>query len=84
MSKKKSSIPEQLIYVGPTLPGGRLAQYSIFRGGVPDHLQDLITNHLEINDLIVSVATFHLAQAATQEVGTTEYSAYKALSQLSR
>lgn len=44
--KVKRSVPEQkeaTVYVGPRLPRGKLAQFSVFRGGnLPAHVQKLL------------------------------------------
>lgn len=80
----KLTTPEQLIYVGPNLPGGRLTQYTVFRGSVPAYLVDLIEKHAEITDLIVPVKSLVDAQSKSKQVGTIENIAYDALSNLSR
>lgn len=72
--------PEQIIYIGPNLPGGRLSQYKVFRGGIPPYLADLIAEKPEISDLIIPVAELTTAQALAKQVGTPENTAYKALS----
>ncbi|MGG1442094.1 hypothetical protein ABE354_08545 [Brevibacillus laterosporus] len=81
-SKQKKEIDsiEQLIYIGPNIPGGRLVQNTVFRDGIPEHLNDLKEKHPQLNDLFVPVTQFIEAQAQIQRPGTTEYQAYQALS----
>lgn len=51
---KKLSGPS--IYIGPTLQGGRLARYTIFKdGGLPPHIAALTNEHRAIKRLIVPV-----------------------------
>lgn len=67
---------EQLIYIGPNLPGGRLSRFTVFRGGIPLYLKDLLP---KISKLIVPVAALSEALARVEKAGTAEYQAYQAL-----
>lgn len=73
---------EQLIYIGPNLSGGRLSQNTVFRGGTPAYMQDLLEQHPSIKDLIVPVAETAAAHAKTQLSGTPEYIAFQNLTSL--
>ena len=33
---------EQLIYIGPNVPGGMLQRYQVFRGGIPEHVKQIV------------------------------------------
>ncbi|WP_438770049.1 hypothetical protein [Brevibacillus sp. JB24b] len=81
-SKQKKEIDsmEQLIYIGPNIPGGRLTQNTVFLGGIPEHLTDLQEKHPELSDLFVPVTQFIEAQAQIKRPGTAEHQAYQALS----
>lgn len=70
---------EQLIYIGPNLPGGRLSQYTVFRGGLPVYLNDLLEQQPSIKDLIVPVAETSSTQVKTLMSGSPEYIAYQNL-----
>ncbi|GEB35306.1 hypothetical protein [Brevibacillus parabrevis] len=76
--KTESEQPQvQLIYVGPNLPGGRLMQYTVFRGGVPEYLTDLFEKQPAIRQLIVPVRDLAAAQAKTGTPGTLEHALYQ-------
>lgn len=68
---------DQLIYVGPPLPGGRLNSFSIFKGGVPKHLDGLIKQYPELAVLIVPVGELTRAKKDVNTPGTTLYAAYQ-------
>jgi hypothetical protein len=70
---------EQLIYIGPNLPGGRLSKNTVFRGGLPVYLNDLLEQQPSIKDLIVPVSETAAAQEKTQMSGTPEFIAYQNL-----
>lgn len=71
--------PEQLIYIGPNITGGRLASATVFRNGMPGHLQDLRDKHPEVDVLTVPVNELTAATAKMREPGTPEYAAYQTL-----
>lgn len=53
---------EASIYIGPSLPGGRLPRYTVFKGGaLPAHVAALADEHKSIKRLIVPVS--QLAEA---------------------
>ncbi|WP_312117947.1 hypothetical protein [Brevibacillus reuszeri] len=68
---------EQLIYVGPNIPGGRLMQYTVFRGGIPDYLDDLLEKQPAIRQLIVPVQDLSSVQARISTPGTLEHTFYQ-------
>lgn len=82
------SLPEQmteaepkgpLIYLGPNLPGGRLLQSTVFRGGIPIYLQSLLDEKPDVAALIVPVDEIKGVEARIVQKGTSEYMAYQAL-----
>jgi hypothetical protein len=78
----KSKADEQFIYIGPNLPRGRLTQFTVFKGGTPDYLSDLLEQHPQIKDLIVPVASTNDAQSKSQQSGTAEFESYQTLKAL--
>jgi len=81
---EKTEPVEQLIYIGPNLPGGRLSQFTVFRGGLPVYLTDLLEQQPSIKDLIVPVAETAAMQAKALQTGTLESIAYQNLMTLRR
>lgn len=73
--------PQQMIYVGPNLSGGRLSSYSVFKDGIPAYLSDLIDKQPAIKNLIVPLSELSKAQSRKDAPGTLEHQAYKELSQ---
>ncbi|MHB0864756.1 hypothetical protein ACYCS5_26805 [Paenibacillus sp. SEL3] len=70
---------EQLIYIGPNLPGGRLAKYFISLGGFPAYLSDISDKVPAITELFVPVADLSAAKVAMDQPGTTHNIAYAAV-----
>ncbi|SDD89670.1 hypothetical protein [Sporomusa acidovorans] len=69
--------PERFIYCGPSLPGGLLQQYTIYKGGIPVHLSDAIEKCPAIKALFVAPAKLQAVTAAIQSAGTLENLRYK-------
>ncbi|OAZ43335.1 hypothetical protein [Paenibacillus polymyxa] len=70
---------EQLIYIGPNLPGGRLAKYFISLGGFPAYLSDISDKVPAITELFVPVTDLSAAKVAMDQPGTTHNIAYAAV-----
>ncbi|MEK3947341.1 hypothetical protein MHB46_02470 [Paenibacillus sp. FSL H7-0703] len=70
---------EQLIYIGPNLPGGRLAKYFISLGGFPAYLSDISDKVPAITELFVPVTDLSAAKVAMEQPGTTHNIAYAAV-----
>ncbi|GIO08009.1 hypothetical protein J31TS6_40370 [Brevibacillus reuszeri] len=66
-----------LIYVGPNIPGGRLMQYTVFRGGIPDYLDDLLEKQPAIRQLLVPVQDLSSVQVRISTPGTLEHTFYQ-------
>ncbi|MGG4447631.1 hypothetical protein [Brevibacillus porteri] len=77
--EKRGAKPQQdqLIYVGPNIPGGRLMQYTVFRGGVPEYLNDLFEKQPAIQQLIVPVKELVAFQSQVGTPGTLEHTLYQ-------
>lgn len=69
----------QLIYLGPNLPGGRLLQSTVFRGGIPAYLLPLMEEQNEVRTLVVPLNEMSDVQARILKTGTAEYIAYQTL-----
>lgn len=69
----------RLIYVGPNLGNGRLAQYTVFKEGIPKHLDDVVEKYPLITELFVPVPNLAVAQAKIATVGSLEYQAYQSV-----
>ena len=72
------------IYLGPNLTNGRLAHATVFRSGIPAHLQDLREKHPDLDTLIVPTTDMGDVQSRVVRSGTPEYQAYQALERLGR
>jgi hypothetical protein len=79
-AKSGDEKPQQLIYIGPSLPHGVLAQHTVFRDGVPKYLDEVRQKYPQVDTLIVPVAQLLKAQAELQRKGTEIQQAYQALS----
>lgn len=69
--------PERLIYCGPNLPGGMLLQHTIFKGGIPAHIQEVIKKCPAVKSLLVSPARLQAVTNAIQTAGSLENLRYK-------
>ncbi|MGF9822594.1 hypothetical protein ABE430_20240 [Brevibacillus agri] len=76
----EKSKKEQLIYIGPNLPGGFLAQHTVFRDGIPKHLDGIRKTYPQVDTLIVPIAQLLEAQGELRRKGTAVQQAYQALS----
>lgn len=43
------------IYIGPSVPGGVLGRFTIFRGGKPEHLKELFESCPALDKLLIPV-----------------------------
>ena len=68
---------EQLIYIGPNVPGGMLQRYQVFRGGKPEHLKDLFEKCPALQGLFVQVTDLAVAEKALGMAGTVENTLYR-------
>ncbi len=66
-----------MIYVGPNVTGGRLMQYTVFRGGVPDYLADLLDKQPAIRQLIVPVHDLAAVQTRIGTPGMLEHALFQ-------
>jgi hypothetical protein len=64
--------PLSLIYCGPNLPRGILNQFTIYRDGLPSHLDGHLDKCAAIKRLFVSVESLSETLRSTQQAGTPE------------
>ncbi|MFD0710634.1 hypothetical protein [Paenibacillus sp. GCM10027626] len=70
---------QQLIYVGPNLPGGRLSRFRVFKEGIPSYLDDIVKSNPDISRLIVPIEVFTAVLARVSTPGTIEHAAAQKL-----
>ncbi|WP_425057620.1 hypothetical protein SCACP_21370 [Sporomusa carbonis] len=64
--------PERLIYCGPNIPGGILQRYTVFKGGLPEHLGSLFEKCPAVKTLFVPVTDLARSEQAIATKGTPE------------
>lgn len=67
---------ESLIYVGPSVPGGTLLRFTVFRGGKPKHLTKLLEDCKEIDRLFVPIVNLSESLAKINRPGTPMHTWY--------
>lgn len=68
---------EATIYVGPTLKGGRLARYTIFKNGIlPRDIAKIAEEHKAINRLIIPVGKLAEFEARLRDKSGAEAALY--------
>lgn len=67
----------QVIYCGPTLPGGRLLGYAVFIGSLPATVESVIAECPEVSRLIVPVEKLGDVRRRCEISGTEENRLYK-------
>ncbi len=64
--------PERFIYCGPNIPGGSLPRYTVYKGGLPAHLDGLFSQCPAVKALFVPVADLARTEGAIASKGTPE------------
>ena len=59
----------QLIYVGPSLPDGSLRRFTVFRGELPAHVQNLLNKKPALSGLFVTPTDLQSAKARVAQQG---------------
>lgn len=72
----KDVIIDRVIYCGPNLPGGALHKYSVFKGGIPEHLKNIIEENPMIKILFVNPSKLTETECAIRQTGTPENIAF--------
>lgn len=60
--RKQVVRPGPQVYIGPSLPDGSLMQHTVFKNGLPPHVEQLKLNTPEIGRLIVPVTELAAAR----------------------
>jgi hypothetical protein len=70
-SKKRTRArrPGPQVYIGPSLPDGSLTQYTVFKHGLPPHVEQIKLSTPEAQHLIVPVAELSAARQRLQRHG---------------
>ena len=75
--KKTEVKNEKLIYIGPSLSKGRLPFATIYIGGFPAHIQDIIKLKPWFRKLFVPIEKMEVAIAATKKNGDAMHTFYQ-------
>lgn len=76
-----SSSREATIYMGPNIPGGKLARYTVFRGGVtPAYVDRLAEDCKAIQALIVPVSKLAETERNIARTGSLEQARFAEIS----
>jgi len=75
-SKKSASKEHRLIYCGPNIPGGVIQRYTVFKGGIPGHFNDLFEKCPAVKKLFVPVEELAKTERAISTKGTPENTFY--------
>ena len=68
---------EQLIYIGPNVPGGMLQRYQVFRGGIPEHVKQIVEKCPAVKSLFVPVDGFAAAEQEISIAGSANNALFK-------
>ena len=68
---------EQLIYIGPNVPGGMLQRYQVFRGGIPEHVKQIVEKCPAVKSLFVPVDGFAAAEQEISKAGSANNALFK-------
>ena len=69
----------RVVYCGPNMPGGLLQRFSVFKGGVPPYVTELVAACPEAQQLIVPTDELAATRAAIEVRGTAANLAYCAM-----
>lgn len=70
---------EPTIYIGPNLPGQPLAQFQVFKGGIPKFVDAIADRSPEIRGLFIPVSKLAAARKRLAQRGTREQQLYGAV-----
>lgn len=87
MTQEKSDTPEQpeaLMYCGPNLPKGILNQFTVYRSGLPKHLDEHLKSCPAIARLFVPVERMTATMQLIGTAGTSENVWFEQVVQFSR
>lgn len=73
---KNKGVHPRLIYIGPNLSKGILQKYTVFKGGLPSHLDEVIEHYPLIKYLFVNICELGEKEKAVNTKGSVENTAY--------
>lgn len=71
--KSAAEKEQSLIYCGPNLPKGVLNQFTVYRGGIPRHIDSYVEECPAIKRLFVPVDDMSSFMTKAAEPGTSEH-----------
>jgi hypothetical protein len=78
MRKKIIAPTESTIYVGPSIPGGRLSTFTVFKNGnLMHHVEQLLVECKAIKSLIVPVSKLTATQQKLKDSSSVEAARYQ-------
>lgn len=69
-------MPKRFVYCGPNLPGGMLQRYTVYKGGLPAHIEEIIKDCPEMKILMVEPAGLQKMRQDVETPGTAAQIAY--------
>lgn len=66
-----------LIYCGGNFPAGKLASFTVFKDGIPSHIEGLIKECPAIRSLFVPVEKFALTMQKINDKNSAEHQIFK-------
>jgi len=77
MAKDKAVVtnsenPQRLIYCGPNIPSGILQRHTIYKGGLPEHLEKVFSDCPAVKALFVPIADLAKTEKAISSKGSAE------------
>jgi hypothetical protein len=69
--------PEPLVYFGPTLPNGKLSQFTVFRGGLPRHVDELVKSLPVLQLLFVHPSKLNLSRVKLADSSSPEWASFQ-------
>ena len=76
--------PARCIYCGPNLPSGVLQRHTVFKGGLPAHLDALIAECPAIAELCIPIAELAATDKAISAKGTQAHTLYEDIQKYAR
>lgn len=80
MEKGMHNTIDQVIYCGPALPNGLLARFSVFRNGLPKHLDEHIEKCPALAKCFVPVQSLSATLKAQSAKGSAEHALFQEVS----
>jgi hypothetical protein len=71
-----TTVPARMVYCGPNIPGGALQQFTVFKGGFPLHLAELVEKCPAIKLLCVSPDQLQATRIGVTVKGSASNIAY--------